>query len=416
MTDVERKRKTIINIVYYGIIIALCFFVFKYAMGTLFPLIFAYFVAAILQKPKNFILKKTPLKKGFASTLCVLGLLAIGVLLVALIGVRISEEVKGFIDYIILQLQNIDSIVNTVEASLMGIISKLPEFLSETLKESVAKLFAELREWLAGRSNEFTADIAGSIGGSFSLSWITTPISGVISTARQIPSAIIAMVISIVAACFMTADFDMIKNFVVCQLSDKKAKDLSRAATLLKSSLSKMGKAYLAIILITFIEVSVGLSVLRLLGVFSSNYIAVIAFATAIIDIIPVLGTGTILIPWTVYSIIVGNYGMAIGLGIMYAVITVIRQIIEPKLVAGQLGLPPFLTISAMYIGLKIFGVLGFFIAPMIIIMLKLLNDEGILHLWKSPSKVAAERAKMRAEETEASAKESADAENTPTE
>ena len=82
-------------------------------------------------------------------------------------------------------------------------------------------------------------------------------------------------------------------------------------------------------------------------------------------------------------TLIIGNYPLAIGLGIMYAVITVIRQIIEPKFVAGQLGLPPFLTICAMYIGLKTIGVLGMFIAPMIIIMLKLLNDEGIIHLWK---------------------------------
>ena len=170
-------------------------------------------------------------------------------------------------------------------------------------------------------------------------------------------------------------------------LTEQKAKDVSRAITLLKSSLSKMGKAYLSIIIITFIELSIGFYVLRLLGIFYSNYIAIISLAIAIIDIIPVLGTGTVLLPWIVYSLITGNFAMAIGLGIMYASITVIRQIIEPKFVAGQLGLPPFLTISAMYVGLKIFGVLGMFIAPMIIIMLKLLNDEGIIHLWKPMEK-----------------------------
>ena len=84
---------------------------------------------------------------------------------------------------------------------------------------------------------------------------------------------------------------------------------------------------------------------------------------------------------------------MAIGLLILYAAITVIRQIVEPKLVAGQLGLPPFVTLIAMYLGLKIFGVLGVFILPIIAIMLKLLNDEGIITLWKSPTKVMAEEA-----------------------
>ncbi len=383
MTDVERKRKAIINIAYYGIVIALCFLLFKYAMGTLFPIIFAFIIASLLQKPKNFILRKTPIKKGFASTLCVLGLLAVVLFFTALIGVRIAQEISGFIDYVMVQVQNIDSLVNTIENALLNFVSGFPEFLSKTLKENIATLFVEIREWLAGRSTDFTEDIAGTLGGSFSLSWITAPISGVISTARQIPSAIIATVVSIVAACFITADYDFIKQFVKAQLTEQKAKDVSRGIALLKSSLGKMGKAYLSIIIITFIELSVGLYVLRLLGVFSSNYITIIALVTAIVDIIPVLGTGTILIPWTAYSLIVGNYPMAIGLAIIYAVITVIRQIIEPKFVAGQLGLPPFLTISAIYIGLKIFGVLGMFIAPMIIIMLKLLNDEGIIHLWK---------------------------------
>ncbi len=383
MNDVQRKQKVITNIIYYGIIIAFCFLIFKYAMGTLFPIIFAFITAALLQKPKNFILRKTPLKKGFASTLCVLGLLAVALFFTALIGVRIAQEIGGFIDYVMLQIQNIDVLVNTIENVLLNFVSGFPDFLSETLKENISTLFVELREWLAGRSSDFTQDIAGSLSGSFSLSWITTPISGVISTARQIPSVIIATVISIVAACFITADFDFIKKFIKAQLSEKKAKDFSRGLSLLKSSLGKMGKAYLSIIMITFIELSIGLYVLKLLGIFSSNYIAIIALVTAIVDIIPVLGTGTILIPWTAYSLIVGNFPMAIGLAIIYAVITVIRQIIEPKFVAGQLGLPPFLTISAMYMGLKIFGVLGMFIAPMIIIMLKLLNDEGIIHLWK---------------------------------
>lgn len=390
MNDVERKRKFIINIFYYGIIIALCALLFKYAMGTLFPIIFAFIIASLLQRPKNFILKKTPLKKGFASTLCVLGLLAVVMFLTALIGVRIVQEIGGFIDYVMLQVQNIDSLVNTIENALLNFVSNFPEFLSKTLKENIATLFVELREWIAGRSNEFTQDIAGTLSGSFSLSWITAPLSGVISTARQIPSVVIASVISIVAACFITADYDFIKKFIKAQLTEQKAKDVSRGIALLKSSLGKMGKAYLSIICITFIELSIGFYVLKLLGIFSSSYIAILSIVIAIIDIIPVLGTGTVLLPWIAYSLIMGNFAMAIGLGIMYASITVIRQIIEPKFVAGQLGLPPFLTISAMYIGLKVIGVLGMFIAPMIIIMLKLLNDEGILHLWK-PMKKAEE-------------------------
>ena len=76
--------------------------------------------------------------------------------------------------------------------------------------------------------------------------------------------------------------------------------------------------------------------------------------------------------------------GFGIGLLVLYAIILVIRQIIEPKLVAGQVDVSPVLTISAMYIGTKCFGVLGIFILPLACIVIKLLNDEGVIHLFKT--------------------------------
>lgn len=401
MTDVERKRKWIINIVYYLMLVVLGYFIYKYAFGVCFPILFALIIALILQKPKNFITKKTFIKNGAASAICVFGLLFVLIAIVVLIGVRAAEEIKGFINYLVTQFQNTDAIINTVETSVLSFAGKLPEFISETVTESVSSLFAQLREFIAGTSKELPETITGGLSDKFSLSWITTPITGVISTASRIPSILIGVVITIVCACFMTADFDKITNFIYCQFPKDKRKDLSRAKQLLKINLGKMGKAYALIMLVTFAEMFIGLTVLQLLGIFQSSYIVLIAAATAVIDIVPVLGTGTVVLPWAAYSLIVGDYGMAIGLIVIYVVITIIRQIVEPKLVAGQLGLPPFVTLTAMYLGLKIFGVLGVFVLPMLIIMLKLLNDEGIIHLWKSPSKVK----KGEAQEDEIKAK-----------
>lgn len=405
MTDVEKRRKFIINIAYYAIIIALGFLAVRYALGVCFPIVFSFLVATLLQRPKNFIVKKTFFKGGFASAICVFGLIFVILALIVLIGVRAVEEIKNFIDYVVMQFSNVDVIVNNIEDSVMAFVGRLPDFISENVTDSIATLFTQIREFLAGTSNELTSQVADGLGGVFSLSWITTPISGVISTASKIPSIIIAVVITLVASCFMTAEYDKVKSFIVLQFPEEKRKDLSRAKTLLKSSLAKMGKAYLLIMLITFVEMFIGLTVLRLIGVFQSNYIVFIAIATAIVDIVPMLGTGTIILPWALYSLIVGNFGMAIGLIVIYAAITVIRQIIEPKFVAGQLGLSPIITIFALYLGLKIFGFLGIFIAPMLIIMLKLLNDEGIIKLWRSSARVKAEAAakqeKEKTEETE---------------
>lgn len=391
MQEVEKRRKAIINVLYFAMIVAILVLIMRYALSVCLPFVIAFIVAAILQKPKRFLVKKTPLKNGAAAGICVLLSIVIIVALVSLIGVRIFDEVKGFASYIGAKLQNLDEVVNNIESWLVNLVASLPEFIGKTLKESVTELFSDIRQYMAGESDKISSAISSGLGENFSLSWITGPLSGVISTAKQVPTILLSVVISIVACCFMTSEFDEVKAFIVCQFPESRRKDLSRAKSILRSSLGKMGKAYLLIMLVTFIEVSVGLTILKLLKVYSSSYIMVIAAVTAIVDILPVLGTGTVLIPWALYSLITGNIGMGIGLLVLYAAITVIRQIIEPKLVAGQLGLSPIVTIAALYFGLKVFGVLGMFVTPILIIMLKLLNDEGIIKLWKSPVRIKAE-------------------------
>lgn len=393
MTDIDKKRKLIINVAFYAMLVVLAFLFYKYAFGVCFPIMFAFFVAILLQRPKNFIMRKTPIKKGFASTISVFGLMLLAAAVVVLIGVRAAEEIKGFIDYVAVQFSNIDTIVNTIETFILSIVGRLPEFISETATESITALFTQLREFMAGTKTELPEQL-GDISGIFNFSWIATPITGVISTASRIPSIIISIVVTIVLACFMTADYDLIVRFVYCQFPKEKRKDLTRAKQLLKMNLGKMAKAYALIMLVTFTEVFIGLTILKMIGLFNSSYITVIAVVTAIVDVIPVLGTGTIVLPWAAYSFITGNIGMGIGLLVLYATVTVIRQIVEPKLVAGQLGLPPFVTLIAMYLGLKIIGVLGVFILPIIAIMLKLLNDEGIIDLWKSPTRVMLQESK----------------------
>lgn len=390
MTDVEKKRKWIINVAFYAMLLVLGFLFYKYAFGVCFPIMFAFVVAVLLQRPKNFIVKKTPIKKGFAATICVFALMIIAAAVVVLIGVRAAEEVRGFIDYITIQFSNFDSIINTIEDFVLGVVGRLPDFISETATESISSIFTQIREFISGTNTELSDQLTQSLPG-FELSWLSAPLTGVISTASRIPSILIGIVVTIVLACFMTADYDLIVRFVYCQFPKDKRKDLTRAKQLLKMNLGKMAKAYALIMLVTFTEVFAGLTILKMIGLFNSSYIAVIAVVTAIVDVIPVLGTGTIVLPWAAYSFIVGNYGMGIGLLVLYVTVTVIRQIVEPKLVAGQLGLPPFVTLIAMYLGLKIFGVLGVFALPIIAIMLKLLNDEGIIDLWKSPTKVMAE-------------------------
>ena len=349
MKEVEKKRALIINVIYLAMIIAIGFLVIRYAMGVCFPFLFAFLVALVLQRPKNFLVRKTFLKDGAASVICVFLLLFVVLALVSLLGVRVFSRVQDFINYIALQLQNMEAVVENIQKWVLSLIEKAPEFLRNTLHDSVSQLFTKINDYLASSSADTTvaatdaavaaADsaqssasaLSGLLSGNFKLSWVTTPISSLLSTAKQIPSVLIAVVITLVASCFMTTEYPKVMAFIRLQFPEHRRNDIDRAKVLLRSSLGKMGKAYALIMLVTFIEMSVGLTVLRLIGVFQSNYIIMIAVVTAIIDIVPVLGTGTVLIPWAVYSFITGSFGLGIGLVVIYAAITVIRQVIEPR-------------------------------------------------------------------------------------
>lgn len=373
MTSTEKKKKFIINVVYTVILIALFYLFFKFAFGTILPILCAVVAAMILQKPVNFICKKTPLKRGLVSALSVLFAFAVVISGLVLILIWVGSEFKGFFQYVMIQFEDIPALVHKVEGYIANAIGFLPEKLETTVMEFVSEKLASITAPTV-TPNEPSASI--------DLSMLSTPLMGIWNTAKQIPTTLVSIVVAIVACCFMTADFASVKKLVLGFFQPDTRTKIVRAKRLLFPSLGKMAKAYGIIITITFCELSLGLFLLKLMGIYDSGYIFVIAILTAIIDIVPVLGTGTVLIPWAVISLLNANYPLAIGLIVMYACITVIRQIIEPKLVAAQLGIPAFLTIVSMFIGSQIFGVIGIFILPITIVMLKLLNDEGIIHIF----------------------------------
>jgi len=152
-----------------------------------------------------------------------------------------------------------------------------------------------------------------------------------------------------------------------------------------------MFKAYGIIMCITFSELFLGFSILSLMGIMKNSYFAIIALVIAVFDILPVAGSGGILIPWALFSLIYGNYKQAVGLIIMYIIITVIRQYIEPKIVGTSLGVHPIVTLMGLYFGLKLFGFIGMFIVPLTVMTLKAFNDAGRINIWKSSPEKEAE-------------------------
>lgn len=134
--------------------------------------------------------------------------------------------------------------------------------------------------------------------------------------------------------------------------------------------------SYALIMFITFLELSLGLTVIRV-----ANSI-IIALLISIFDVLPVLGIGGIMILWVIITAVGGDYTMAVGLIFVFLFVTVVRNILKPKIVGSQVGLHPVVTLMALFVGAQLFGIMGFGL-PITLSLLKDLNDRGTIHLLK---------------------------------
>lgn len=387
MDKIELRRGRIINIVYLAMILGLGYLFVRYCFWIFFPFLLAFLLAVIVQKPANFLVRKTKIKKGITSTILILLLFLIAGGIISLLGMKLVDVIKDTIDFITAKLTDLPSLIDDIKYWVINTASILPDKIEAKFVASAGSWFDAIRDKSV---TEIAAIIADSASGDegFSLSSITTPLSGLWSTAKRIPSVFVAIIICILSSCFMAADYDWIANFIKNQLSPEHKRKLSISKRVVFQSLGKLFRSYALIICITGTEIFIGLNILSLIGLYNGGNIIVISVIVALLDILPVLGTGTFMIPWAIYSLITGKIGLAIGLFIVYAIIYVVRQVIEPKIVGGTVGLPPFITLMGMYVGSQLFGFIGIFLVPIMIIIVKLLNDEGVIHLWKPAGEV----------------------------
>lgn len=379
MNLVEKRREALINITFFTIVIALYSLFLKFAFWVVAPFIIAFFVALILQRPIRTISKKTKIKRSIVGAISVFLILSAIITAMVLVGYRLVEEFKGLGSYIVARLNDLPELIRAAESGVVSHLSFLPDSIEKSVTETIGGFVNDLLVYVEqGKPAEgMKLDTSG-----FDLSFIATPISGIISTAKQIPAVLTATLVSIIACFFVTCDYDNITKLIKNNISEEHEAKIIKIKKLFGDVIGKMLKSYATIVFVTFCELTIGLNLLKLIGVYKGGYIVAISIVTAILDILPVFGTGTVLIPWAIYSFFSGNIGLGIGLLVVYGVITVIRQILEPRLVAMNVGLPPIVTLAGMYLGLQLFGIVGLFALPITFVMVKVLNEEGIIHLW----------------------------------
>ena len=257
-------------------------------------------------------------------------------------------------------------------------ISALLRFLTDLGEEN--PLFRLLEEILASDrpilSNILPEELAALLGNSLSelISSALTSV-GALATrlAADLPTAFLFLLVTLISIIYLSLDYEKIRDFLLKTLPTRIADKLSNVRHGIVRVMGKYLRSYALILLITYGTLLLGLVVLRV------EHSPIIALLIAFLDILPVIGVGTVLLPWSVVSFALGDRFLGIGLILLFVVNAVLRQFIEPKIVGKNLNLHPIVSLGAIYVGYALFGFVGLFILPMaaVAISAMLKNDSS---------------------------------------
>jgi sporulation integral membrane protein YtvI len=358
MDEITRKKNFIINTAYFALIVLIYYVTVKYVVNGLIPFFLAGLVAVMLNRPINNLAKKLRIpRKGAA----------------ALILILFYVIVAGVLTLIILR----------IAWSVLDWFGNLPQLYSSYIEPLVRRAIDFYNEHAinaAGRAGITQTMISDLLR---NLSSIVSSISRwAIGVARNMvvgaPATLLQILFSILATVFLCFDYPEISYFAISQFTPKGQRIIYDARRYIRVSVGKMLTSYLVIMCITCVELFTGFSLMQI------DDAITLAVIVAIFDILPAAGTGTILLPWALISLLNSEFATALELVVLYTVITVIRNILEPKIVGGSIGLNPVLMLMSMYLGVKLFGAIGILVMPFTIIVIKNLNDSGMISLFNS--------------------------------
>lgn len=359
MDKIDKKKNFIVNFTYALIVGVITFLVIKYAFVWLLPFIIGFVIAYLLKPLIVKVSKRFKISRNLSAGITLTTFyLTVGAAITFLI-LKITIYIKDlFLTLPDVYMNNIEPAVYDLFYKGDTIIQNLDPELVDSVREIVLSFTQNLGSALTNLSTK-----------------IVMSVSSVVSS---VPGFLVFVLFLIISSYFLAIDYSRITGFMTRQIPNNALDIIYQIKECIATTVFKFLKAYAVLISLTFIEMLIGL---RILGV---ENIALIATITAIVDVLPILGTGSVLVPWALFELIIRrNLILGLGIILLYVLITVIRNIVEPKLVGKEIGLEPILVLACMYLGLKVIGIMGMFILPLVLIVLIDLNKTGKIKLFK---------------------------------
>ncbi|XDY99432.1 sporulation integral membrane protein YtvI [Bacillus manliponensis] len=341
-------------------------YILFYTAGLLYPFIIAFALAYCINPVVNFLDQKLRFPRA----------LAVFISLVLVFGI-----IVGFATYLVKE------VISATAYLLQIVTEKFPAMIEYTeqfalnhivpLYEDLISKFNHLGE---SQQTTITSNIQnlGSDATEQMKELLTAIISGLTDFISALPKTLTVLVFILLATFFISFDWHRLAQKLTNMLP-KRVHGYGKTIFIdLRRALLGFAKAQLTLVSMTTLIVLIGLLILRV------PYAITIAIITGFVDLLPYLGTGAVFVPWIIYVFITGDTAFALGLLILYVVVIIQRQLMEPKVLSSNIGLDPLATLIALFVGFKLYGFLGLIIGPVTLVLLNTLHKARVFHdLWK---------------------------------
>ena len=354
--NVSYWTRVLKNILYVALLLIGLYLALKLSIFYM-PFLVSFIISLIIEPAIKFIMKKLKLTRRTSSIIIfiivsIIILSSLAWIIITLFS-EASDLLQGLNDY----FDKASNLVNN--------------FMNEFDFDKI-KLSDQVLEVIQNSTGNFLDTISN---------WVRNALTNLINFVTKIPSIAICIGITIIALYFICVD----KIYILDQIEYHFPKMWVKRLNLhLKDLIQTLGgylKAEATLILVSFIICLIGLFVLSILG-FNVQYPLLMALLIGFVDALPILGSGTVMIPWAIISGLNGDLKLGIALITLLIIMSIIRQFLEPKLVSKNIGIHPIFTLIAMYTGFRFIGIIGLLIGPIVLIIFKNifanLIDQGV--------------------------------------
>lgn len=354
--------KVILNLLTALIVLLLCIFLLPRCIYFFMPFVIGWIIALIASPVVRFFEEKLKVRRKGATAIVIVAVLAAVIFIVYVIVSKLIQEGISLINELPILWEGIKAEFIQIGTNLEGVYNRLPEDMQNTL----SNIGLEMSSYLGDKMEDVGTPTFEAVG----------------NVARQLPDIFLGTIMCILSAYFFVADKNYMSDVARKYVPDSVRYRVDLIRRSFRKAVGGYFKAQLKIECWVYILLVIGLLALHV------RYALLVALGIAFLDLLPVFGTGTIMIPWAIIEILGKNYTMAVGLLIIWCVGQLVRQMIQPKIVGDSMGLNAIPTLFLLFIGYKAAGVLGMILAVPIGIIIVNLYEEGVFDTTKQSIRI----------------------------